>query len=248
MRPESTQVKIGVEGVVCCCSTKAKQKNEWGTSGGGHRFLLKKTPLIHSRAPLSDSHISGWLIGLPGACVLTGGGGWALDVDVIDMADECGTLVDVDDERVGIVKLDVLIERGGAAPGSVPPMPGTPAKPPVYPLGPPEAPLGRQRRLKSEAEESSEEDMVSWFLLCFFLFCLRSGKNRTSSLFLLPLSLPSSLFSLPPLLLLCFASASSSFLSVFTQKLHLISGLKNTASPHLTSPLTPLTARHAEKS
>ena len=53
--------------------------------------------------------------------------------DVIDIAEECGTLVDDDDDDgVGIIMLDVRIERGGGtAPGSVPPIPGTPAKPPV---------------------------------------------------------------------------------------------------------------------
>jgi len=105
----------------------------------------------------SSTHISGWLIGLPGACVcVLTGAGWALDADVIDMADECGTLLEV--EGMLVTMLDVLIERGGggAAPASVPPMPGTRAKSPVNPLGPP-ASLGRQRRLKSEAEESSED-------------------------------------------------------------------------------------------
>ena len=89
--------------------------------------------------------------------------------DVIDMAEEWGTLVDDDDDDgVGIIMLDVRIERGGGtAPGSVPPIPGTPAKPPVNPLGPPPAalPLGRQRRLKSEAEESSFEDIGRVFFL-----------------------------------------------------------------------------------
>ena len=67
--------------------------------------------------------------------------------------------------------LDVLIERGGAAPGSVPPIPGTPAKPPVYPpLGPPAAPLGRQRRLKSEAEESSEDICRVFFFFFVWVF------------------------------------------------------------------------------
>lgn len=84
-----------------------------------------------------------------------------MDVEVIAIADECGTLL-VDVDVVGIVKLDVLIERGGAA-GKVPPIP-LPDIPPVYPA----ALLGRQRRLKSEAEESSE-DIFCWRLFFFFL-------------------------------------------------------------------------------
>lgn len=90
-----------------------------------------------------------------------------MDVDVMDIADECGTVVlDVDDGVGIVVVLGVFI-----APGSVPPMPGTPAKPPVSPFGPLAAPLGRKKRLKSE-EESSEEDM-SWLVSFFFCFFLK---------------------------------------------------------------------------
>jgi hypothetical protein len=98
-----------------------------------------------------------------------GASGWALDVEVIAIADECGTLldVDVDVDIVGtVVELDVLMERGDAE-GKVPPIP-LPAMPPVYPV----TPLGRQRRLNSEADESSEDIfflVLLSFFLCFFL-------------------------------------------------------------------------------